>query len=154
MSPFIKRLFLRSNLNLLDSAAKILKLSKFIMQLHCNSWSDIADCLTFFGHFPVRLEIPMWSPFVLHVLTELGYVLKCQVKEEKKCSFENALVEKSENSTRNKNGLVEGLIIFSLNVHLHGFVSLHLQQKTEHLKKKWRWQNQSEAEFMEKRQTF
>ena len=40
----------------------------------------------------------------------LGYVLIRQVKEEeKKCSFENALVEKSESSTRNKNGIVEGL---------------------------------------------
>ena len=39
-----------------------------------------------------------------------GYVLICQVKEEeKKSSFENALVEKSKSSTRNKNGLVEGL---------------------------------------------
>ena len=46
----------------------------------------------------------------MHVMTELGYVLLCQVKEEeKKCSFENALIEKSESSTRNKNGLVEGL---------------------------------------------
>ena len=46
----------------------------------------------------------------MYVLTELGYVLICQVSEkEKKCSFENALVEKSESSTRNKNGLVEGL---------------------------------------------
>ena len=44
----------------------------------------------------------------MYVLTELGYVLICQVKEEqKKCSFENALAEKSESSTRNKNGLVE-----------------------------------------------
>ena len=34
----------------------------------------------------------------------------CQVKEkEKKSSFENALVEKSESSTRNKNELVKGL---------------------------------------------
>ena len=33
-------------------------------------------------------------------------LLICQVKEkEKKCSFENALVEKSESSTRNENGL-------------------------------------------------
>ena len=51
----------------------------------------------------------------MYVLTELGYVLICQVKEkEKKCSFENALVEKSESSTRNKNGLVEGLLLFSI----------------------------------------
>ena len=39
----------------------------------------------------------------------------CQVKEkEKKCSFENALVEKSESSTRNKNGLVEGLLLYTI----------------------------------------
>ena len=51
----------------------------------------------------------------MYVLTELRYVLICQVKEkEKKCSFENALVEKSESSTRNKNGLVEGLLLFSI----------------------------------------
>ena len=46
----------------------------------------------------------------MYVLTELGYVLTYQVKEkEKKISFENGLVEKTESSTRNKNGLVEGL---------------------------------------------
>ena len=51
----------------------------------------------------------------MYVLTELRYVLICQVKEEEKknqCSFENALVQKSEGSTRNKNGLVEGLLLF------------------------------------------
>ena len=52
----------------------------------------------------------------MYVLTELGYVLICQVKDKrkKKCSFENALVEKGESSTRNKNGLVEGLLLFSI----------------------------------------
>ena len=46
----------------------------------------------------------------MYVLTEVGYVLICQVKEkEKKCSLENALLEKSESSTRNENGFVEGL---------------------------------------------
>ena len=46
----------------------------------------------------------------MYVLAELGYVLIRQVKDkEKKCSFENALVVKSESSTRNRNGLVEGL---------------------------------------------
>ena len=49
-----------------------------------------------------------------HILTELGYVLICQIKKKKKCSFENALVEKSESSARNKNGLVEGLLLFSI----------------------------------------
>ena len=39
---------------------------------------------------------------LLYVLTELGYVLKCQVKQERKHSLENALVEKGENSTCNK----------------------------------------------------
>ena len=47
---------------------------------------------------------------LIYVLTELGYVLICQVKKrEKKGSFENSFVEKSESSTRNKNWLVEGL---------------------------------------------
>ena len=52
----------------------------------------------------------------MYVLTELGYVLICHVKEKrkKKCSFENAFVEKSESSTRNKNGLVEELLLFSI----------------------------------------
>ena len=56
----------------------------------------------------------------MYVLTELGYVLICHVKEKrkKKCSFENALVEKSESSTRNKNGLVEGLLLFSIQMIL------------------------------------
>ena len=35
-------------------------------------------------------------------------------RERKICSFENALVEKNESSTRNKNGLVEGLSVFSV----------------------------------------
>ena len=68
---------------------------------------------------------------LIYVLIELGYVLICQVKEkEKKCCFENALVEKSESLTRNKNGLVEGLLLFcNSNVFLHGFVSLHYQDR-------------------------
>ena len=47
----------------------------------------------------------------MYVVTELGYILICQVKERKKkqCSFKNALVEKSQRPTRNKNGLDEGL---------------------------------------------
>ena len=71
----------------------------------------------------------------MYVLTELGYVLICQVKEKEKknCSFENALVEKSESSTRNKNGLVEGLLLFSS----HGMCSL----KTEKEHDKYRRRN-------------
>ena len=46
----------------------------------------------------------------MYVGTELGYVLICPVKEkEKKSSFKNALVEKRESSTRNKNRLFKGL---------------------------------------------
>ena len=45
---------------------------------------------------------------IMYVLTKLGYVFICQVKEKgKRSSFEIALAEKSESSTRNKNGLVE-----------------------------------------------
>ena len=51
----------------------------------------------------------------MYVLTELGYALISQVKEEeKRCSFKNALLEKSKSSTRNKNGLVERLQLFSI----------------------------------------
>ena len=39
---------------------------------------------------------------LLYVLTELGYVLNVELKIKKKCSFENAFVEKSESSTWNK----------------------------------------------------
>ena len=39
---------------------------------------------------------------LIYVLVELGYVLICQVKEKNKAnSYENALVEKSQSSTRN-----------------------------------------------------
>ena len=50
----------------------------------------------------------------MYVLTELGCFDLSSKEKEKKCSFENALVEKSESSTRNKNGLVEGLLLFSI----------------------------------------
>ena len=58
-SRFINKLTLRYNLNLLESAAKIWKLSKFMAQLHCNKWSDIGDCLTLLSLFPLISEIPM-----------------------------------------------------------------------------------------------
>ena len=61
VSCFVKGLFLRSNLNLLEFAVKISNSSKFIVQLHYNRWSDIADCLTFLKCFPFRLEIPICS---------------------------------------------------------------------------------------------
>ena len=41
----------------------------------------------------------------------LGYVLICQVREKKKCSFENAHVEKSEISTRNKKRISRRIVI-------------------------------------------
>ena len=59
LSHFITKLSLKSNLNLLQSVAKMLKSSKFMAQLRCNRWPDIADCLTFLRHFTVRLEIPV-----------------------------------------------------------------------------------------------
>ena len=65
----------------------------------------------------------------MYVLTELRYVLICQVKEEEKknqCSFENALVQKSEGSTRNKNGLVEGLPLFLISHLVLTFLLLTL----------------------------
>ena len=61
LSRFNKGLSLRSNFNLLESAAKISKSSEFIVQLHCNRWSDIAGGLTFLKRKIVRLEIPMCS---------------------------------------------------------------------------------------------
>ena len=61
ISHFINKFPYRSNLNLLQPVAKMLKSSKFKAQLHSNRWSDIADCLTFLRRFPVRLEIPMCS---------------------------------------------------------------------------------------------
>ena len=64
-SHFINKVSLRSNLNLLQSVAKMLKSSKFMAQLHHNRWSDIADCLEFLRCFPVRLEIPKWQKVFL-----------------------------------------------------------------------------------------
>ena len=52
---------IQSNLNLLDSAAKIPKLSKFIVQLYWNRCSDIADCLTFLRRFPKIRDPHMFS---------------------------------------------------------------------------------------------
>ena len=65
--------------------------------------------LLFYYHMIVRGLFKYIVVILMYVLTELGYVLICQVKEKEKKSFENALVEKSEYSTRNKNGLVDGL---------------------------------------------
>ena len=47
----------------------------------------------------------------MYLLAELGYILICQLKGEK-CTFGNALAEKSESWTRSKNGLVEELSVF------------------------------------------
>lgn len=46
---------------------------------------------------------------LLYVLAGLGYVLMCQVKYEKNVAL-NALVQMSEDSTRNKIRRIEGLI--------------------------------------------
>ena len=63
LSHFINKHSLRSNFNLLESIAKILKSSKFTTQLHCNGWLDIADCLTFFKTFSCKIGDPhlFWS---------------------------------------------------------------------------------------------
>ena len=62
----------------------------------------------------------------MYVLTELEYVLICQVKEkEKKCSFENAVVEKNESTTRNKSGLVKRLLLFSVQINLSKSMQLY-----------------------------
>ena len=62
---FINKISLRSLFDLLESVAKMLKPSKFMAQLHCNRWSDIADFLTFLRCFAVRLEIHMCSATLL-----------------------------------------------------------------------------------------
>ena len=56
----------------------------------------------------------------MYVLAELGYVLVCQVKEKrKKCSFEIALVEKSESSNRNKRNDLAKRFYFILFLNLN-----------------------------------
>ena len=55
------KLSLRSNLNLLEFITNTLKPSKFMAQLHCNLWSDIADCLSFLRCFLIRLEVSICS---------------------------------------------------------------------------------------------
>ena len=54
-----------------------------------------------------------YNRILLYVLTELGYVLICLVKEKRKCSFENAFVEKSESSTRNKKWLSLKIVLYN-----------------------------------------
>ena len=48
---------------------------------------------------------------LLYVLTELGYALICQVTQKRKCSFENALREKSKSSIRNSKMLSHQRIV-------------------------------------------
>ena len=48
LSCFMNKFSFRSNLNLVESVTKMLKSSKFMAQLHCNRWSDIADGLMLF----------------------------------------------------------------------------------------------------------
>ena len=50
----------------------------------------------------------------MYKLAGLGYILICKVKENKKCSFENANEEKSESSIINKKWL-SGRIGFIFN---------------------------------------
>ena len=39
----------------------VAKISKLMLQLHCNKWSETAESLTFFNRFPVKLETPINS---------------------------------------------------------------------------------------------
>ena len=64
---------------------------------------------------------------LMYVLIELGYVLICQVKDkETNVVLKMLLWKRVKNQREIKNGLI--VIIFDLNVHLHGFVSLHHQK--------------------------
>ena len=45
LSRFINKLYIKNLLDLLQSLARVSKSSKFMTQLHWNSWSDIADGL-------------------------------------------------------------------------------------------------------------
>ena len=59
----------------------LLQSSKFMEQLHCNRWSDIADCLTFLRRFPVRLEIPMCSEIdfkLKKAILDLDFLISCR----------------------------------------------------------------------------
>ena len=57
-------------------------------------------------------------------MTELGYVLSDILKKERKCSFENSLVEKSKSSTNLNKWFSRRIVLCNqLNIHLHGFVS-------------------------------
>ena len=64
LSPSSKYLLHFINIfNLLKSVAKMLKLSQFMAQLHCNTRPDIADCLWFLRRFPVTFLIPIRNLF-------------------------------------------------------------------------------------------
>ena len=56
--------------------------------------------------FPISHDCQISFQYIivisLYVLAELGYVLSVILKEERKCIFENALVEKSESPTNLK----------------------------------------------------
>ena len=61
MSCLVSKLPFKSNLNFLESDAKISKSSKDIGESHCNRWLHIADSLTYLIRFPVKFEVPMCS---------------------------------------------------------------------------------------------
>ena len=52
----------------------MLKSSKFMAQLHCSRWSDIADCLTFLRCFAVRLKIPVFSRSGIKVAEDFSVI--------------------------------------------------------------------------------
>ena len=60
-SNFIKKLSLKSNLNLLELDAKVSKSSKVIGGLHRNRWSHTSNFLVFLKLFPIRFEFRLFS---------------------------------------------------------------------------------------------
>ena len=66
--------------------------------------------MTVYYYYPWLWELFKYILVILlYVLAGLGYVLMCQVKYEKNVAL-NALVQMSEDSTRNKIRRIEGLI--------------------------------------------
>lgn len=66
--------------------------------------------MTVYYYYPWLWELFKYILVILlYVLAVLGYVLMCQVKYEKNVAL-NALVQMSEDSTRNKIRRIEGLI--------------------------------------------
>ena len=64
----------------------------------------------------------------MYILTELGYALMCQVKEKEKTVVLKMLLYKRVKAQQEIKVTQRIAIIFNLNVHFHGFVSLHYEE--------------------------